>query len=140
MTPPESPGRLAGRPLGTLLLALLLILSVAAFAGTRILRSEADIVNSVVVSPELDPETGASIEFELTRADSRADVLVVDSEGTQVRALDLGVPLEPGPQSYSWDGRADDGEPAPAGQYRIRVILAEQGRDIEPPGTIEVAG
>lgn len=138
----ESPGRPAGRSLGTLLLVLLLVLSIAAFAGTRVLRSEADVVNTVVVSPEVVAGAGepASIRFELTLADERADVLIIDGSGAQVRALALGVPLDAGPHSFRWDGRSDDGEPAAAGDYRIRVVLGEQGREIEPPGTIEVTG
>ena len=138
----ESPGRPAGRSLGTLLLVGLLVLSVAAFAGTRVLRSEADVVNTVVVSPEVVAGTGepASIRFELTLADERADVLIIDGSGAQVRALALGVALDAGPHSFRWDGRSDDGEPAAEGEYRIRVVLGEQGREIEPPGTIEVTG
>jgi flagellar hook assembly protein FlgD len=136
-----SSGRPAGRSLGTLLLVGLLVLSVAAFAATRALRSEADIVNTVVVSAQLDPAgEPASIRFELTRADRRADVLILDESGEPVRALALGVPLEAGPQAYRWDGRADDGEVVPPGDYRIRVVLGDQGREIEPPGTIEVVG
>ena len=139
MVETESSGRPAGRSLGTLLLVALLVLSVAAFAGTRLLRSEADIVNTVVVSAELDPAgEPATIRFELTRADLRADVLILDGSGAPVRALALGVPLEAGPHTYRWDGRGDDGEVVPPGDYRIRVVLGEQGREIEPPGTIEV--
>lgn len=141
MGEPESPGRPPGRSLGTLLLALLLVLSVAAFAATRALRSEADIVNTVVVSEHLDPAgEPATIRFELTRSDARADVLILDEAGAPVRALALGVPLEAGSHLYRWDGRGDDGEDVAPGDYRIRVVLGEQGREIEPPGTIEVGG
>src|SRR5688500_16995224 len=107
-----SPGRPDGRSLGTLLLVVLLVLSVAAFAGTRLLRSEHDIVNTVVITPELDPAAGepASIRFELTRADDRADVLILGEAGEQVRALRLGTPLDSGPHVFHWDGRGDDGE------------------------------
>lgn len=138
----ESSGRWAGRSLGTLLLALLLVLSVAVFAGTRELRSEPDIVNSVVVTPEISTLGGeqASIRFELTRADARADVLVINDEGNEVRALERGVALEAGPHSYRWDLKAESGAPVPPGDYRLRVVLGEQGREIEPPGTIEVTG
>ena len=138
----EIPGRPAGRSLGTLLLVALLVLSVAAFAGTRVLRSEPDVVNTVVVSPQLDPAAGepASIRFELTRADARADVLVIDGSGAQIRALRLGEPLDSGPHVFHWDGRGDDGETVADGDYRLRVVLGEQGLEIEPPGTIEVGG
>lgn len=138
----ESSGRGAGRSLGTLLLAALLVLSVAVFAGTRELRSEPDVVNSVVVTPEASTLGGeqASVRFELTRADDRADVLVIDDEGNEVRALERGAALEAGPHSYRWDLKAESGAPVPPGPYRLRVVLGEQGREIEPPGTIEVSG
>lgn len=138
----ESPGLPAGRSLGTLLLVLILVLSVAAFAATRQLRSEPDVVNTVAVTPQIDPAAGerASIRFELTDAEARADVLVLDEAGGQVRALTLGSALDAGPHTFSWDGRGDDGEIVADGDYRIRVVLTGQGLEIEPPGTIEVGG
>lgn len=138
----ESSGQRAGRSLGTLLLALLLVLSVAVFAGTRELRSEPDIVSSVVVTSEVSTMGGeqASIRFELTRADANADVLVIDNEGNEVRALERGAALNEGPHSYRWDLNAESGATVAPGDYRIRVLLGEQGREIEPPGTIEVSG
>ena len=137
-----SAGESAARRLGTALLALLVAAAVGAFALAREVRAEPDIVNSVVVTPRLDPGPGvrARISFDLTRPDGRADVLVIDAAGNQVRALQLGMPLAVGPQSFAWDGRADDGSPVSPGDYRIEVILGEQGREIEPPGTIEVDG
>ncbi len=46
--------------------------------------------------------------------------------------------LTPASTSTRWDGVADDGDLAPAGQYALKVVLGEQGREILPPGRIEV--
>ena len=123
---------------GPLLLALLLALTVAAFGATRVLRSQDDIVNTVKLTDSIARGEPAQISFRLTDPEPRADVLIVDSDGSQVRALALGRPLEAGAHAFRWDGSSDEGEAVAAGSYRLRVILTEQGRDIEPPGAIEV--
>lgn len=123
---------------GAVLLVLLLALTVAAFGATRVLRSQDDIVNTVRLTDSITRGEQARIRFRLTDPEGRADVLIVDSEGSQVRALALGRALEAGTHAFRWDGRGDEGEPVPAGSYRLRVILVEQGRDIEPPGAVEV--
>ena len=128
---------MSGR-LGSGLLALMLVLGVATFAVTRELRAQPDVVNTVVVPSTLEPGRQASISFVLARPDDSADVLIIDQSGAPVRALQSGAVLEAGPQSLRWDGRADDGSAVPAGGYRLEVILGQQGREIQPPGTIEV--
>jgi flagellar hook assembly protein FlgD len=125
---------------GALLLLALLGLSLGALGFTRALRAEDDLVNSVSVTESFSPGERANIEFTTTEDDERVDVLVIEREGAQVRALQLGEPLDAGTHSFRWDGRADDGDLAPAGTYRLRIILGEAGRDIEPPGPIELTG
>lgn len=127
------------RPSGALLLVALLALSLAGFAVTRALRVQDDAVNTVSLSERIAPGEVATIRFTTTEPDARADVLVTDTEDRQVRALELGAPLAAGPHVYRWDGTGDDGEPVPPGSYGLRVILAEQGRDVKPPGRIGVS-
>jgi flagellar hook assembly protein FlgD len=128
--------------LGTVLFAVLLVLAVGAFAITRAVRAGDDLVNTVELQSELPPGGTASVRFTLAEPDDSVDVLVIDgnpgSDDAQVRALDLGADLPAGPQEYEWDGRTDDGRPAPPGLYALRVVLGEAGRDILPPGRIEV--
>jgi hypothetical protein len=38
-----------------------------------------------------------------------------------VRHLIQGERLGPGPVLRSWDGRSDEGAPAPAGMYRVHI-------------------
>ena len=128
--------------LGVALFILLAILSLAAFAITRAARAGDDLVNTVELSPRLEPGGEAEVRFTLAEPDDSVDVLIIDgnpgSDDEQVRALELGADLPAGPQELTWDGTADDGDPAPPGLYALRVILREQGRDILPPGRIRI--
>lgn len=133
------PGR-GGGALGAVVFVVLALLALAGFAVTRAARSGDDLVNSVELSPFDGGE--ARIAFRLSEPDDSVDVLIIDGEpgagDAQVRALELGADLAAGEHVYRWDGIADDGDPAPPGQYALRVVLGEAGRDILPPGRIEV--
>jgi hypothetical protein len=134
----------ASGKLGAALFAVLLVVAVAAFAVTRAVRSEDDLVNTVELTKRLEPGGSARVSFDLARADDAVDVLIIDGraggDDEQVRALALGRDLQPGTQTFRWDGLGDDGQPVPPGPYALRVILGEQGRDILPPGRIRVVG
>jgi hypothetical protein len=123
---------------------VLLVVAVAAFAVTRAVRSEDDLVNTVELTKRLEPGGSARVSFDLARADDAVDVLIIDGraggDDEQVRALALGRDLPAGTQTFRWDGLGDDGQPVPPGPYALRVILGEQGRDILPPGRIRVVG
>lgn len=125
--------------LGGALFVALAILVLVAFAVTRAARAGDDLVNTVELQPILARGANASVAFTLAEPDGAVDVLIIDEEREQVRALELGIPLEAGPQEFSWDGLADDGQRAPPGLYALRVILGEAERDILPPGRIEVS-
>lgn len=136
----SGPGR-SGTALGAALFMVLTVLAVAGFAVTRAARSSDDLVNSVSLSPRLEHGT-ARIAFRLAEPDDSVDVLIIDgdpgSDDAAVRALALGADLDAGEHVYSWDGTADDGDEAAPGLYALRVVLGEQGRDILPPGRIEI--
>ena len=131
-----------GSRLGALLLLALVALAVGAFAVTRVARSGDDLVNTVELSPDLPPGGDAQVRFTLAEPDGAVDVLIIEgdpgSDDEQVRALELDADLEAGPQAFTWDGTTDEGGPAPAGLYALRVILGDAERDILPPGRIEV--
>jgi flagellar hook assembly protein FlgD len=134
----------ASGKLGAALFAVLLVVAVAAFAVTRAVRSEDDLVNTVELTKRLEAGGSARVSFDLARADDSVDVLIIDGspggDDEQVRALALGQDLPAGTHAFRWDGLGDDGEPVPPGPYALRVILGEQGRDILPPGRIRVVG
>jgi hypothetical protein len=120
--------------------ALLVLLSLGAFALTRELRSRDDLVNSVELSPSLLPGDEARVAFRLSEPDGAVDVLILTRGGEPIRTLLSGRPLESGTHELRWDGLDDAGAPAPSGGYRLRVNLGEQEREIEPPGEIVVRG
>ena len=130
--------------LGGALFVVLAVLTLAAFALTRAARAGDDLVNTVALSPELEPGRDAAIRFTLAEPDAAVDVLIIEgnpgSEREVVRSLELGASLAAGPQELTWDGDGDDGEPAPPGLYALRVVLGAHGRDILPPGRIRVVG
>jgi hypothetical protein len=136
----ESRESSGGARAGAWLLVLLLVLSVAGFAATRIWRSTDDIVNTVVLSPELEPGgEPAELRFSTTLAERDATVYVIDDGEQPVRTLQEGEPLDEGEHVFTWDGRDDDGDAVPYDErYGLRVILGEEGRDIVPPGSILV--
>lgn len=127
-----------GAALGGMLFAALAVLVLVAFAVTRAARAGDDLVNTVELQGTLPSGGEASVAFTLAEPDQAVDVLIIDGEREQVRALELGVALDAGPQEFSWDGVTDDGQRAPPGLYAIRVILGEAERDILPPGRIRV--
>jgi flagellar hook assembly protein FlgD len=131
---------LRGANLGAVLFAVLVLLSIGAFAIERAARSSDDVVNTVVLTSD---GSGGRIEFTLAKADVDVDVLIIDgnegSDGELVRTLESGAALESGPHVYRWDGRDDEGRRAPPGLYAIEVVLGDQDRDVRPPGRIEVS-
>lgn len=132
---------LRGAGLGAVLFACLLLLTVAVFVVERAARSSDDVVNTVVLSPRLE-HGQAEVTFTLAEPDDDVDVLIIDgnesSDGDVVATLAEGEDLEAGSHTYTWDGRSEDGLPAPPGLYALEVVLGDQGRDIKPPGRIEI--
>jgi len=58
---------------------------------------------------------------------SSVKVTITDQSGLTVRTLDLGS-LDAGSHNFVWDGKADDGQTAKAGVYKIKVE-AKNGSD-----------
>jgi hypothetical protein len=88
--------------------------------------SSATVVALTAVKP--NPfRGGAAITLTLPRTGA-IDLAVVDLAGRRVRVLAHGQVVGAGTQSFSWDGRRDDGRVAPAGIYWVIVSCAD-GRD-----------
>jgi flagellar hook assembly protein FlgD len=136
----ERAGR--GAQLGAVLFAVLLFLAVATFAVERAARSSDDVVNTVELRATTFAGRPADVRFTLTEPDSDVDVLIIDgnegSDGAVVATLAEGEDLSAGPHEFTWDGRTDSGEKAVPGLYALEVVLGEEGRDVKPPGRIEV--
>lgn len=64
---------------------------------------------------------------ELSQPADEVVVTILDANGLPVRKLDLGA-HEAGSFNFLWDGRADDGQQAATGSYRM-VVEAKAGSD-----------
>lgn len=117
---------------------LLLTATLGAFALTRALRAQDDVVNAVELEGRAGDGGTATIRFTLVDGDGAVDVLVIDAERRPVRTLLKDEPLASGPHELDWDGRDDAGLAAPPGRYALRVLLGEGDRDVLPPGRIVV--
>ncbi len=64
-------------------------------------------------------------EFALARA-ARAELVVYDVLGREVRVLARGAAWPAGVHALAWNGRRDDGSPAGAGLYFVRLRLTDR--------------
>jgi flagellar hook assembly protein FlgD len=124
---------------GPLLLLVLLAASLA--VGAVVWRERTpDLALEVVRLPDL-VEVGSAepIVFFVREDESAADVEIVGRNRRRVKTLADDVSLEAGERvHFRWDGTTDDGEPAPAGRYRLRVILPEADRDMVFPRRMDL--
>lgn len=135
---------------------LLLVATIAAFAYAQRLKREPLILDKVTLgrtfvtadgrvkritafSPNGDCRAdNARIRFRVTRSD-RANVQIVDPDGRLVRTLARNRFLKRYRFStFHWGGRTKDGEAAPPGRYKLRVILLGQDRTLTPGGTLRL--
>jgi hypothetical protein len=132
--------------LSQVLFGILVAASLAAFFVAQELKSEPSLIQDFqlawrVISPNADSRNDAQrVRFKLKEADT-VDVAIVDSDGDEVREIvsgsRLGAYRYPQP-TPSWDGRDEDGDPAPDGVYRVRITLRDHGRTVIVPDSFRV--
>jgi hypothetical protein len=126
----------------TVLVVALLAATAAAFALTQGLKLQKSPVFGTqvpyrVFSPVCGCEKAeAPISFRLREAD-RIDVEIVDGDRV-VRTLERGRSFPRGRVEVAWDGRDDDGDLQPEGEYRPRIRLREAHQTITLPNPIRV--
>jgi flagellar basal-body rod modification protein FlgD len=108
--------------------------------GTNQVLQAASLIGYNVLSPgssiaTTEPKAGeapAAVPFAVQLADTAGDVEVkiVDGAGRTVRTLSLGTMAE-GVNAVSWDGLADDGSAAPAGNYSFTVAADNNGAKVD---------
>ena len=118
----------------------LLIGTSAAFAVTEKLKLEKSPITGTRVSAAFSPTCGcardkANISVRFRRKDT-VTVAVLTAGRRLVRTLVDGVPVPRGRAVFRWDGRADSGELAPDGSYRVQIHLARAHRTILLPNEI----
>jgi len=125
--------------LGPALLVCLLIGALAAAALVYRARTPDLALELVEVKPCLDRGASTAIDFFVRFDEPDATVQMVAAGQVPVRTLDAGVKLASEELvSYEWDGLDDEGNPVPAGRYRLRVILPGQERDMVYPTKLTV--
>lgn len=101
--------------------------------------TEPTIADPARFDPTGAPPNEVTITFFVRESDGEATVGIVDSHEDLVRTLDEGVALvEDEPVSYTWDGRADDGDVVAPGRYRLLVGLPSEDREMIWPRRITV--
>jgi hypothetical protein len=93
--------------------------------------ANADVTFSPIGGP---PPHEVELTFFVRESDEHALIAIVDSHEQIVRTLDSDVALEKRePVTYTWDGRTDSGDFAPAGRYRLEVDLPGADRQMVWP-------
>src|SRR3954451_18852092 len=116
----------------TIVFALLVVATVAAFFVTQRLKRSAPVIRHVMmplyVSPNGDGRKDtAMIRLRLPKADDRVTVSMVDANGDEVRRL-ADRRLRKGRHHFVWNGRDSSAAILPDGFYYLRVVLGGQGR------------
>ena len=130
-------------PLARVVFALLVLASFAAFAVTQRLKHTPTAVQSIYLSPSFTPGApGAKgrehISFRI-KSVVRVGVTVIDSQGNTVRTLAHARPLKRYRHVYFiWDGHMAGKRIAPAGTYRIRVVLLGAKHEVLSPRSFQL--
>jgi hypothetical protein len=126
------------------LFAALVVATIASFVITQRLKESGLILDRVKVTRHITPNGDSHadvsfIRFRITKPDHDVDVQIVAADGRPVRTLLAGGALRSYHYYYfRWNGRSDSGSVAPRGDYRLRVQLHEQDRDLVPGRTIHL--
>jgi hypothetical protein len=164
------PARVSGRstdPLVQIVFALLVLACLAAFFLTQHLKHTPTAVQRFERTPTFTPASAIAedrqehLSFKLAQADE-VTVAIVDSNLNVVATLLHNYPVARYKQlSLRWNGRrgsarrvgvlvsssghrslvpASEGAPAPPGEYRVRVILHNEGREVLSPWSFTLLG
>ncbi len=68
-----------------------------------------------------DDATPMDLTLDLEGNADNVEVRIIDSNGDQVRSIDLGSKGE-GESSFHWDGTDRDGNPLPPGDYTVEIV------------------
>ena len=136
------------RYLAPVVLALLVVATIAAFAYAQRLKREPLILDKVsfgtrktrgAFTPNGDcVNDHGRIRFRITRSD-RANVEIVDPDGRLVRVLARDRFLKRYRFFvFHWNGRTDAGRLASQGRYKLELVLLGEDRDLTPGGGLRL--
>jgi hypothetical protein len=154
-------------PLGRIVFALLVLACLAAFLLTQRLKHTPTVLQTFQLTPRFSPTSALPenreerISFKPANA-GPVDVTIIDSRGSTVATLvhEYALPRYK-PFSLRWNGRrgsprryehltsstghrtlvpVNRGRLAPPGEYRVRVILRSQNREVLSPRSFTLVG
>ena len=136
------------RYLAPVVVGLLAIATVAAFAYAQRLKREPLILDKVTFgtrythgafTPNHDCVNDyGRIRFRITRSD-HANVEIVDPDGQLVSVLARDRFLKRYRFFvYHWNGRDENGMKAPPGRYKLRLVLLGEDRSLNPGGRLRL--
>jgi flagellar basal-body rod modification protein FlgD len=102
-----------------------------AMRSSQVLDGATMVGRDVLVASEdatLQAEGSVKGAFDVPTGTSALTLNVRDANGTLVRRMTL--PATSGMQEFSWDGIADNGVRAPAGQYRFEAVASGGGQSM----------
>ncbi|MEA2348433.1 MAG: FlgD Ig-like domain [Thermoleophilaceae bacterium] len=124
-----------GRNLAITLLMLGLIAAAGlAFVETQTLKLEKPAARLILVPEAVSPGCKcplekAKLEVLFQKAETvNLRIVQADPPNSVIATVAEDVAAGPGRFSIKWNGLDQDGQPAPVGQYRVRVELAGEGR------------
>lgn len=124
------------RYLAGILLTAVVLAALGSLALIQEARQRGEVLDLVEATDTFSPDANerARIEWRQRRSSDDATVRIIDRAGIPVRTLLYGGSLEGDDriQVFHWNGRTDDGDPAPPGLYRIEILLRDQDREIVP--------
>lgn len=125
--------------------ALLVLATVAAFVVTQSLKTDEPVVlrfsvaSPFAFSPNGDrTQDSVRLGFDLSEP-AEVSFSLLDEEGNEVRRLVDDRKLAGDTKHrFSWDGRDDNGEVVPDGEYRMRVVRRKEGRAVDSFKDVDV--
>jgi hypothetical protein len=126
--------------------ALLVVATVAAFAYAQRVKRDPLLVDRVgigtkksnVFTPKGQCDRRIKLKFRTTTSnDGTVEVIRPGGEIVSVLAKEEFLKRY-SIHTYFWNGKNDHGVIQPAGRYRIRVMLEDEGRELTLPGTIRL--
>jgi len=121
----------------------LVLATFGAFFVAQRLKATPSVVGEFRRTPFFSPNRDgrfdrATVRFEI-RKRGRVSLAVVDADGDEVKTLiddDTFLPYRE--IRARWDGTNDDGDRVPDGNYRYRITLADQGRNVVIPESVRL--
>jgi hypothetical protein len=127
--------------------ALLILATVAAFAYAQRQKRDPLVVDRVkpgrherhLFTPNGDCQNDSILLGFRTTTSNDGTAQVIEPDGTVVKTLWRDHFFKRYTEhAYYWAGGSDSGKPAPAGRYRVRVMLDNEERTLVLPGTIHL--